>query len=407
MPKNGEAIASFEYSYYYGDEMWQFNSTSQKLLAKEILCDGNLMVSCKILSRSLGDDLQTTAVYKYYYNPTSSERIQAHVTHETLKEYTVYPESNSDGTYASLQCGGIRSESIADLNFGEIYPFSHFYSEQNTVEEYRLDLHPEYTQENPVLWLIQTPDDVDLGKKPWVSFDEGTTGNVHALIFGSSSVVKAGIDERDGIQLKMYESNYPHFPGLDYAIAGFECTRNAYEKNVTGKDMVVPKGFTAEFDAEFFSSPTGGYPLVENETDIFQALLPMKPSAGDTKSSEENTSVDHFSLTVSVHDAPSFPLGSALSALTGKNFPYITVEVYRRQSTDVRLVLLVGFPSKNQSPRRNRPSKQKIQAIIHLVDLRNISLFKTVRFQQLEAGRYVIKVFKENPWIGHERRFIG
>ncbi len=80
MPKNGEAIASFDYSYYYGDEMWQFNSTSQKLITKEILCDGNLMVSCKILSRSLGDDLQTTAVYKYYYSPTSSERIQVHVT---------------------------------------------------------------------------------------------------------------------------------------------------------------------------------------------------------------------------------------------------------------------------------------------------------------------------------------
>ena len=222
MPKNGETIASFDYSYYYGDEMWQFNSTSQKLITKEILCDGNLMVSCKILSRSNGDDLQTTAIYKYYYCPTSSERIQVHVVHETLKECQMYPDSNTDGTYASLQCGGIHSASIADLNFGEIYPYSHFYSEQNTVEEYKVDLHPEYTQENPVLWLIQTPDDVDMGKKPWVSFDEGTTGNVHALIFGSSSVVKAGRDERDGMQLKAYESNYPHFPGLDYAVAGIE-----------------------------------------------------------------------------------------------------------------------------------------------------------------------------------------
>ncbi len=142
-------------------------------------------------------------------------------------------------------------------------------------------------------------------------------------------------------------------------VAGFECTRNAYEKNVTGKDMIVQKGFTAEFDAEFFSSPTGGYPLVENETNIFQALLPMKPSAGDTKSSEENTSVDHFSLTVSVHDAPSFPLGSALSALTGKNVSLYHYRSVSRQSTDVRWVRLVGFPSKNQPPRRNRPSNRK------------------------------------------------
>lgn len=406
MPKNGEAIASFEYSYYYGDEMWQFNSTSQKLITKEILCDGTLMVSCKILSTSLGDDLQTTAVYKYYYCPTSSERIQVHVIHETLKEYEVYAESNTDGTYASLQCGGMQSASIADLNFGEIYPYFHFYSEQNSVEEYKVDLHPEYTQENPVLWLIQTPDDVDMGKKPWVSFDEGTTGTVHALIFSSSSVVKAGEDERDGIQLKAYESNYPHFPGLDYAVAGIECTRNSYEKNVTGKDMVIPKGFIAEFDAEFFSSPVGGCLLAERETDIFQALVPMKPLISDDQSSQENTSADRFSLMVYVHNAPSYPFGSALAAVTGRRFPYINVEVYRdnelmSSGTAGRLPIKEDISSEEES------MTERIQTVIHLVDIRNFSLFKVVHFQQLEAGRYVIKVFKENPRVGHERRFIG
>jgi hypothetical protein len=406
MPKNGETIASFEYSYYYGDEMWQFNSTSQKLITKEILCDGNLMVSCKILSRSNGDDLQTTAIYKYYYCPTSSERIQVHVVHETLKECQMYPDSNTDGTYASLQCGGIQSASIADLNFGEIYPYSHFYSEQNSVEEYKVDLHPEYTQENPVLWLIQTPDDVDIGKKPWVSFDEGTTGNVHALLFGSSSVVKAGRDERDGMQLKAYESNYPHFPGLDYAVAGIECTRNSYEKNVAGKDMIIPKGFTAEFDAEFFSSPIGGYLLAEKEEDIFQALVPLKPFISDNQSSEKNTSADRFSLTVFVHAAPSFPLGSVLSVVTGRDFPFITVEVYRddelmSSGTAGRL------PIKGSGSSERVSLKEKIHAIIQMVDLHNVSFFKAVHFQQLEVGRYVIKVFKENPRVGTERHFIG
>jgi hypothetical protein len=62
MPKNGEAIASFEYVYYYGNEMWQYNSTSEELISKDILCDGNLMVSCRIISRSTGGNLQTTAV---------------------------------------------------------------------------------------------------------------------------------------------------------------------------------------------------------------------------------------------------------------------------------------------------------------------------------------------------------
>jgi len=406
MPKNGEAILSFEYSYYYGDEMWQFNSTSQKLITKEILCDGNLMVSCKILSRSNGDDLQTTAIYKYYYCPTSSERIQVHVVHETLKECQVYAEANTDGTYASLQCGEMRSASIADLNFGKIYPFSHFYSEQNSVEEYEVDLHPEYTQENPVLWLIQTPDDVDMGKKPWISFDEGTTGNVHALIFGSSSIVKAGENERDGIQVKTYESNYPHFPGLDYVVAGVECTRNSYEKNITGKDMIIPKGFTAEFDAEFFSSPVGGYLVAERETEIFQALVPIKPFIDDDQSSEEVTSADRFSLTVNIHNAPSFPFGSAIAAITGRHFLYINVEVYR----DNELVSsgTVGrLPIKEDISSKETSLKEKLQTLIHMVDIRNISFFKGVHFASLESGRYVIKVFKENSRVGIQRHFIG
>ena len=406
LPKNGETIASFEYAYYYGNEMWQYNSTSQELIKKEILCDGNLMVSCKILSKSTGGDLQTTAVYKYYYCPTSTERIYVHVVHEALKECHVYPDANTDGSYASLQCGGIQSASITDLNFGEIYPYSHFYSEQNTVEEYRVDLHPEYTQENPVLWLIQTPDDVDLGQNPWVSFDEGTTGNVHALLFGSPSVVKAGEDERDGLQLKAYESNYPHLPGLDYTVAAVECTRNTYEKNSTGKDTVIPKGFIAEFDAEFFSSPVGGYLSVVKEADSFKALVPMKPSTSDNQTPDKNTSADRFSLTVFVHAAPSFPLGSVLSAVTGRDFPFVTVEVYRDNEfmcsgTAGRLPINGLVSSGGVS------LKEKIRAIIQMFDLHNISFFKGVHFQQLEAGRYVIKVFKENPRVGTERHFIG
>ena len=65
------------------------------------------------------------------------------------------------------------------------------------------------------------------------------------------------------------------------------------------------------------------------------------------------------------------------------------------------------FPFKESVSPEGLSLKQKIQSIIHLVDLRNVSFFKVVHFQQLEAGRYVIKVFKENPRVGHERNFIG
>ena len=317
MPKNGEAVASFDFTYYYNEEMWQYNSTSQQLVSKKILCDGNLMVSCEIVSRSTGDDLRTTAVYTYYYCPTEYKRIHVHITHQALKECVIYPTSNTDGTYGSLQCGGIHSSSIQDLNFGTLYPYLHVFTEHNTVEEYQVETNPDYIAEDPVIYFIKTSDDVDVGKNAWVSFDEGTTGSVHALLFGSSSVVKAGEDERDGIQLKVYESDYPHLPGLEYNTAAFQLTRNTYESGDATKDMVIPKGFVASFDAEFFSSPVGGYPLVETEAEIFQALVKLKPTSEANSFSGNNQTQDRYSLTVYVHNAPSVPFGSAFSALTG------------------------------------------------------------------------------------------
>ena len=109
---------------------------------------------------------------------------------------------------------------------------------------------------------------------------------------------------------------------------------------------------------------------------------------------------------VFVHAAPSFPLGSVLSVVTGRDFPFITVEVYRddelmSSGTAGRL------PIKGYGSSEGVSLKEKIQAIIQMVDLHNISFFKAVHFQQLEAGRYVIKVFKENPRVGTERHFIG
>ncbi len=407
VPKNGAAIASFEFVYYYAEEMWQYSSTSQELYFKEILCDGNLMVACKIVSRSTDENLQTTAVYKYFYCPTTLERIQVHVVHEALKECQVYETTNTDGTYASLQCGGIRSASIADLNFGKISSYFHFYSEHNTIEENPVDPNPESTQKDPVIWLLASSDDVDMGKNAWVSFDEGTTGAVHALIFGSTSVVKSGEDECDGIQLKAYESKYPHLPGLDYTIAAVECSRNAYEKNVGGKDRIIPEGFIAEYDAEFISSPYGGYPLVEKEAQIFQVLVPMKPSINTSDSSQDATKSERFSLMVFVHNARSFPFGSIFSAVTGRRFPYITVEIHR----DARMIY-AGTAGRipiqgSVSSEEGSSLKDALVTIMRMVDFRNFSLFKRFYFERLEPDYYVIKIFKENPRLGNQRRFIG
>jgi len=406
MPKNGEAAASFDFCYYYNNEMWQYNSTSQQLVSKKILCDGNLMVSCEVVSRSNGDDLQTSAIYKYYYCPLEYKRIHVHVTHQALKECIVYPASNTDGTYGSLQCGGIHSTSIQDLNFGTLYPYLHVFTEHNVVEEYRVETNPEYTPEDPVIRLIQTTDDVDVGKNAWASFDEGSTGSVHALLFGSSSVVKAGEDERDGIQLKAYESNYPHLPGLEYDIAAFQFTRNAYEAGNATKDMVILKGFVASFDAEFFSSPVGGYPLVETEAEIFQALMKLKLASEVNSSSENNQTQDRYSLTVYVHNAPSVPFGSALSALTGRHFPYITVEVYREDEL-VNSGSAIRLPLNPLSSSEQSSFAQRFISTAHIFDVRNFSVYKKIDFQQLDAGPYLIKVFRDNSLLRSQRQYIG
>jgi hypothetical protein len=406
MPKNGEAVASFDFTYYYNEEMWQYNSTSQRLVSKKILCDGNLFVSCEIVSRSTGEDLETTAIYTYYYCPTEYKRIHVHITHQALKECIIYPPSNTDGTYGSLQCGGIHSTSIQDLNFGTLYPYLHVFTDHDTVEEYRVDTNPEYIAEDPVIRLIKTTDDVDVGKNAWVSFDEGTTGSAHALLFGSSSVVKAGEDERDGIQLKAYESDYPHLPGLEYDTAAFQFTRNAYELGNATKDMVIPKGFVVSFDAEFFSSPIGGYPLVETEAEIFQALVKLKPSLEVNSISGDNETQDRNSLSVYVHNARSVPFGSAFSALTGRNFPYITVEVYREEklvsSGSAMRLPLKPFSSSNQST-----YAQRFITTVHILDVRNFSVYKKIVFQQLDTGCYLIKVFRDNSLSRSQRQYIG
>ena len=406
MPKNGETVASFDFTYYYDTEMWQYNSTSQQLVLKKILCDGNLMVSCEIVSQSIGGDLQTTAVYTYYYCPTEYKRIHAHITHQALKECVIYQSSNTDGSFGSLQCGGIHSTSIQDLNFGTLYPYLHVFTENNIVEEHRIETNPEYIAEVPVNVVIKTTDDVDIGKNAWASFDEGTTGSVHALVFGSSSVVKAGENERDGIQLKVYESAYPHLPGLDYDTALLQFTRNTYESGNATKDMVIPKGFVASFDAEFFSSPTGGYPLVQVEAKIFQELVRLKPTSEVSRYSGDNQTQNRYLLTVYVHKAPSVPFGSAFSALTGRNFPYITVEVYREEKL-VSSGSAMRLSLKPLSSSENTSFVQRFISTVHMLDVRNFSVYKKIDFQQLGTGCYLIKVFRDNALLGNQRRYIG
>jgi hypothetical protein len=273
------------------------------------------------------------------------------------------------------------------------------------VEEYKVETNPEYIIEDPVIHFINTTDDVDVGKNTWASFDEGTIGSVHALLFGSPLVMKSGEDERDGIQLRALESGYPHLPGLEYDTATFQFTRNTYETGNATKDLVIPKGFVASFDAEFFSSPAGGYPLVEKETEIFQTLVKLKPVSEENNSLKNNQIQDRYSLTVYVHNALSVPFGTALSALTGRNFSFITVELYREEE----LISSGSAARLSLNPLHSSEHSSVIERLIttaQIFDVRNFSAFKKIDFQQLDGGRYLIKVFRDNSLLGNQRRYI-
>ena len=378
-PQNGELIAAFDFKYCYDTGIFDYSSTSQKLLSKDILVNGNLMLRLKLVSTSKKNDLKTTAIYTYYHCPTSRTRIQVHIHHETLKDINVYPDVNTDGVFASLQCDGVRSSSIRELNIGNILPYLHIYNERNQILEFPIDKDPEYIPEDPDIRVIRWSDDIDLGK--WVCFDEGDNGKAHAIIFDTNTT----------LQTNAFEMDYPHFPGLENNLAVVQIGRNSYE---TGEkhDLHMSKGFSIEFNAEFFSTSTDGYLGVEKEADIFYRLIRIKPSYDNENNSVSEKPIT-YSLIVYTHIAYSSPFGAVLSALTGLNLSFIKVEIYNQNE-------YISSGTAERLPMKPPPTK-------YIFDWHNFSLVKKTRFPSLSKGEYIIKVYRENPWFSNQRRFIG
>lgn len=404
LPKNGELFAAFDFKYCYDHGVFDYSSTSQKLLSKQVMTDGNLMVQFSLTSTSKLDDVKTTAVYKYYHCPSENSRIHVHVKHESLQDINIFQDAKTDGTYASLQIGGVKSNSIEDLNIGHILPYMHFVDEENTLEQQPIDIDPDYIPDTLETRIFGITDDVDLGHDGWVSFDEGDSGAAHAVIFSSDSFDLEGTDEQKGIQLSAFEMDYPHLPGLENNIATIQLCRNSFETDGV-QDFTIPSDFVAEFDAEFFSSWTDGYKIIEKESEIFQQLALMKPRISE-EGSNGSVQQKKYTVDVSVHFASSFPMGSGLSALTGKNIPYVTVELFK--DTEFRYSAnAVRLPMNPLDDTGDASLFDTIQGILTVFEWRNSSFFKTARFDDVEKGSYVAKVFLENPIIGKEREFIG
>ena len=138
---------------------------------------------------------------------------------------------------------------------------------------------------------------------------------------------------------------------------------------------------------------------------LYQSLVKMRPSH-ERKAPVDGIEKGRCSLTTYIHLASSFPMGSVFSALTGKSFSYLSAELY----CDKKLVStgVGGRLPTDQLPNFNNTKPiEKIKLLFGVFDWKNLSLFKKVRFQHLHPGRYLVKIYKENPLLGKERQFIG
>ena len=400
-PKNAESWGSFDFFYNTGENTEDFSSTIQSLLSKKIIIDGNLMVKMSITSTTPKGEIQTTAEYTYFYCPTDHKRIRAYVKHEALRDINVY-DSESVGNICGLQAGVMKSPSIQELNFGEMFSYMHVYDESNVVKEYVLDTNPEYTPEG--IPILTKKDDVDLGKKAWASFDNGETGLAHGIIFSSNEKIISGQSENKGIQINALEGSTPGLLGLETDLVSFYFTRNAYEDGST--DLQIPSDFVAEFDAEFVTTYDDGYTLINNESFYFQKLISLKPTSSQQEYDDEKEYTETFDLTAYIHLTPTPPMGSVLSLISGFNFSFLTGELYQDNtiiSSDISERISLNIANSIEGDTISK----KILSLIRFVDWKNISIFKKLSFPDLEPDTYLLKIYRENPLFNNNREFIG
>ena len=367
---NSEVIASFCFSYHRGTNDEDEVSSDQLLVSKEVFVDGNLMAEFGIVSESSGGDLRTTNIYKYYYSPTNEKRICVHVKHEVLEAGKVVGILDIDGRYGALLSLKSRSERIKKMRFGNIYPYLHTYSENGDIKEYLMNLNPEIKERQ---WMISYKDDCDLGKDAWISWDDGESGDAHAILFASNEgVVKHGSNEKDGIQVKVAEREYLDIIGVEVDYVSINFGRNSFEKGGV-HDVDIPSNLLVEFDAEFFTADEGSYNDVIEEGKIFRTLIKHRHK-DECDVFEEEQSIYTLMVVPSLSGRVfSYP---HLAYITGRGFPVTWVELYHDDtliSSGAFFKPLLGAPR--------------------------------IKFSKLAHGDYVVKVYRK--FGNNTKHYIG
>jgi len=384
VPKNGEQIVTFNFIYWWKpteNDKYTLKSTSELLVDKQTFVDGNLMVKFGIVSRSKDETIQSTVIYKYYYTPDEDKRIYTHVKHEVI-DFPLELGVDIDVSYAIISCGGVKSSTISDLNFGTIPPYLHFYGEEEEIISQDIP----YPESKGWEEIIGKQEDYDLGSSAWLSVDNGKSGKAHAIIFESNDIVKSGTDERNGLELQLHEANEINLPGLDVRLAHVYIMRNSYESD-TGIDLFVPEDLVVEYNAEFFTTQNGGYEAVEKEADLYQSLISYQPGNGNNVT-EGDENGEEYSLTIFGHLSPSL-LSKLMSLRLLLKSPYITAELHHNGDVSAGTLSRVSLTKDLK------------------IDWKNITLFRKYEFPSLEPAIYVVKLWLENTLLDDKREFIG
>ncbi len=318
---DSDQIVSFAFSYYYGDKEKDESSSDQVFLDKKVFNEGNLMVEFGIFSESKKKDVQTTAIYRYYYCPIEEKRIYVHVKHQMLKDATVQGIDNIDGRFGSLISLKSRSAGVESLNFGEIYPYLNFYSYKDKIEQYQLNQNPS-TKERE--WIISYQNDATLGSQAWLCYGDGKKGSANAVLFASDKgVVVSGTDEQDGIQLKVAEKEYVNFLGTEIDYVSINFGRHSYQPGHS-HDVTIPSDLVVQFDAEVYASDLGGYESVQKESYFYKELQKSRNYAGDIPFERE---LKRFNVTIIPRFGRTHLSYPRLSNLFGGMLPVMWIEL--------------------------------------------------------------------------------
>lgn len=397
-----DKLASYTMAYSIEGDPGYTGTSWSKNPSKSVLINGNLMVKFRIIGISPEGTIKTDNIYTYYYCPTVTKRIVVNVNHEVLKTVEISGTKIEDGTYASLLSFQVRSAIIKDLNVGQIQPKFYLYAEDDLIKEYDIPLDPD--QEEEVMLLDRT-DDIDLGKKAWLSIGNPLTGAAYGLIFQSN---EGFYKETDGLQAKALVEQTIKLPGLEVDAEQVYVVVNAYEKGKIN-DYTLPKGMNVNFESEFITFAEGGYEAVDKESEIFQELSKIRPKLDQEKNQLDGEEIERYKLDSYVHFSPSFPLGNLLSIVTGKNLSYIYAELYNAENKIIcsgsvsRLRLKDDIDLDHQ----DLPFFERIKTLIGFFDWKNSSLFKKISFPSIQQDKYVVKIYRENSILSDERQFIG